>query len=423
MKPSHVDERFVNNNSLAYTPAACTSTNESYHDAALAKRSGGGNTAHRRRLSNKKLKIQQLRTVANSYLSNIALDGYIDDEVRNEYYEKVMANRFDCFLTFNKISTRADRQSEYFNYYKQRIVNEKRLLSSRAARQQSELEIFLASEFNRSESGVSSVVQADEYISKILESNRIGAAAAVAQQNSKSNMSATIIPAIKIVPSNTFTDETDLKQQTHQQLHQITDLELEYIQSQAADAKLSRVIQQTATSNVTLSSTSSISTQHNNNNKLANSLNSALLSISNKLTAHSGAGGGNKSGKSPLDSLIDQPVGNTNNEELLQGKANAQQRRQQYRRTISESSNESTFQNVMRFQNKNNAGLGATGGGTHQFPYSSVYTTQTNRGVAGYKPSLFGNLRKLNNEKLVFTSNNAPLGMFARLPFRLGSIK
>jgi hypothetical protein len=29
----------------------------------------------------------------------------------------------------------------------------------------------------------------------------------------------------------------------------------------------------------------------------------------------------------------------------------------------------------------------------------------------------------LNNEKLVFTSNNAPLGMFARLPFRLGSIK
>lgn len=73
-----------------------------------------------------------------------------------------------------------------------------------------------------------------------------------------------------------------------------------------------------------------------------------------------------------------------------------------YNRTISESSNESCL--VMLNSSSRNFGSNAS------------------RSFTG-KPSFLNNLKRLTNEKILLTSNNSPIGMISRLPFRLNSLK
>jgi hypothetical protein len=361
------------------------STNvSSQHLVAVTARRGAKQSA-------KKLRAQQLRTVANSYLSHIALDGFLD----SDYYEKVLAEPFDRFLAFNRIAARRANQSEYFNYYKQRLVSEREQARPPPPDRRSELERFLASEF-RSEN---SDFQAGAYIRTIVESGR--------HQTSHSR-----VPAIHVVPGATFTDRRDDRRALATNTSLTADLELGYIQAEtvalsSSAAAKTNPIQQAAVSNVTLSSSSSVvstTRQSSSSHKLAHSLNSALLSVSSKLHK--------QRAPSPSDETLlagerQPPLGESRR------RRSAQARRRPHTRTISESSSESAFHSVL-FHHKTASGNNAS---------STVCNAQTSRCVTGYKPSLFGNLRKLNNEKLVFTSNNAPLGMFSRLPFRLQNIK
>lgn len=72
-----------------------------------------------------------------------------------------------------------------------------------------------------------------------------------------------------------------------------------------------------------------------------------------------------------------------------------------FQRTTSESSNESNY-NTLSSSNTNNRNF---------------------KTLMHYKPGLFNNLKKLNNEKLFLVSNSTPVGIFSRLPFRLTTYK
>lgn len=71
-----------------------------------------------------------------------------------------------------------------------------------------------------------------------------------------------------------------------------------------------------------------------------------------------------------------------------------------YQRTISESSNESNF--VVLNTSTRNLGSGLNRSFNH-------------------KPTLFNNLKRLTCEKMLLTSNNSPIGVISRLPFKLNS--
>ncbi len=73
-------------------------------------------------------------------------------------------------------------------------------------------------------------------------------------------------------------------------------------------------------------------------------------------------------------------------------------KQQRFQRTMSESSTESNY-NTLNSSSMNK------------------------RHLMHYKPGLFNNLKRLNNEKLILVSNNSPLGIFSRLPFRLATYK
>jgi len=75
---------------------------------------------------NKKQKYKniKLKQVANEYLANISLDGNNDTHLKKLHFEKIISNDFDCFLNFNNISLEQEKQTEYFKYYKNKLINE-----------------------------------------------------------------------------------------------------------------------------------------------------------------------------------------------------------------------------------------------------------------------------------------------------------
>jgi hypothetical protein len=134
------------------------------------------------------------------------------------------------------------------------------------------------------------------------------------------------------------------------------DLEIDYLKQTVENGSL-----QLNTSNLTISSTSS------NSIHLANSL---VLAASSSKT---------RPKLSSRDS--DQNVNASHS----------------YSRTLSESSAESTYSNVV------------IGSRNQQ---NTLVSTNSKCGV--FKKSLLQNLRRLTNEKLIMTSNNSPIGIFSR---------
>lgn len=172
-------------------------------------------------------------------------------------------------------------------------------------------------------------------------------------------------------------------------------------------------------SNATISSNSSIS-QYSNSYKLSQSLNQALQSISHAKTRLN-----TRVSKSPnleksaaeinetlnlynsqdTKSIVDSKSTKT----TINGNKNNQKKsinsygsstKQRYQRTTSESSNESNY----NYLNTNS-------------------NTKHFKSLMHYKPGLFNNLKKLNNEKLVLVSDSSPVGIFSRIPFRMSTYK
>lgn len=325
------------------------------------------------KLKNAKLKKHKIRTLASDYLSSISLTGNCDTEAKQVYFDRIISNEFDCFLSFNKINNLPNNQNDYFNYYKQKLSKENPS-SSRT-------NDFLKSEFYERKCSIS-------YIEGILSNN--------SQQQDEKNekLNQLNIPSIKILPSLTFENSTELnpailclKQKTS-----MSDAESDYIKTRIENSSKNASNNtniQLATSNVTISSTSSVSTQISSSHKLAHSINSALQSTRHKLS--------HKTFKSPDEAIL---LSNPTN--IISATKSNSSTIRKVQRTISESSNESF--NPLNISARNSG---------------SYSTTASNRTFMNYKPALFNNLKRLTNEKILLTSNSSPVGIFSRLPFRL----
>jgi len=90
-----------------------------------------------------KYKNLQLKAVATDYLTNISLDGNSDNDIKKAYFENIISNEFECFLNFNKISPERNQQTEYFKYYKNKLLIENSKLKS------ARLDSFLHDEFSQ----------------------------------------------------------------------------------------------------------------------------------------------------------------------------------------------------------------------------------------------------------------------------------
>ena len=108
-----------------------------------------------------KFKQKQFRRIAADFLTNISLHGNTEQAAKDQHYDKLIANDFDCFLAFNKISTSKAQQSEYFKYYMQNVAG-KSLNTSK-------FELFLLNEFKPTET-VSPANTTADYIESILSS-------------------------------------------------------------------------------------------------------------------------------------------------------------------------------------------------------------------------------------------------------------
>ena len=103
-----------------------------------------------------KYKNLQLKAVATDYLTNISLDGNSDNDLKKAYFENIISNEFDRFLNFNKISPERTQQTEYFKYYKNKLLIENSKLKS------ARLDSFLHDEFSQ----LNTKLYIDEILSK-----------------------------------------------------------------------------------------------------------------------------------------------------------------------------------------------------------------------------------------------------------------
>lgn len=357
--------------------------------------------------SSKKSKYKNIQMIkhATDYLSNITLSAHHDDvNTKKNYFDKIISNEFDCFLTFNKINTKPDKQTEYFNYYKQKLLNENP--------NSDRLNYFLENEFNQFESlnkNDSNVSLEKLYIDYLL-SNSSSKLNNANQSLSPDNLNLNI-PSITIVPSSTFGNSAELNSNINTNSinkASMSDAETDYLRKHSENLLDSNL----AASNATLSSSSSSSIHLNNSNhKFAHTISSALHSISHpihklqKLGPKASLDSNNEHGNTNFDFQTAESVTQLNSSGHLAPISNRKSHK--LSRTISESSNESN-------NTVNSGNIGARN-------YSTV--TGANSKTYHHKLSLFNNLKRLTNEKLILTSNNSPIGIFSRLPFRLNSLK
>lgn len=272
--------------------------------------------------SNCKFRKLKNRIFAENYLTNISLNGLTENDSKFDHFDCLLAkNDLDCFLTFNRIGNSPCKQNEFFIHYKNKLVIENHL-STRTRE-------FLQNEFNCNN------FIPDLYVKNFLK---------IKQPK---------IPEINIQPSLSVSRDVNLNK-AYMSDHE----------SENYKANANQEIQQLATSNVTLSSNSSIATSVQSwikpNKKFQNET------------------------SLKTDTKNENKICETNSG-------------RNFRRTISESSNESHFSSI-----KSN--------------FLSVNSTKST------KISFFNNLLRLTNEKALLTSNGSPVGVFSRLPFRLNKI-
>ena len=327
-----------------------------------------------------KYKKDEMKKIATEYLRSISLNGNSDSDIKNDYFDQIISNDYDRFLSFNKINTKSDKQTEYFNYYKQKLLIENR--------NSSRLSEFLSNEFDDLTSGNNfGKVYVDEILSKkrslssktcspTISPNKIG------QESNFGVLNEQPIPSITIMPSVTFSNVTELNNEKMGDYKlSFSDAESDYFKAMNPPVGHSELI----SSNITVSSSSTTSI-----NKLNQSFNSSSKSRP-KLTKSPKAIEINMNPLVKTSSYQQAAVNYLNPKPSSVNNTNPSRR--PYQRTISESSTESNCQTVGR-----NSG--------------------TQKSFMHYKPSLFNNLRRLTNEKMIFTSNNIPLGLFSRIAFR-----
>lgn len=163
--------------------------------------------------NNKKSRYRnlQLKAIATDYLANISLDGNTDYEVKRTYFDKIISNEFDRFLNFNSISADKNKQTEYFKYYKQKLLNENSKLKS------ARLDTFLRSEFESSNENVKS------YIEDILAK----------KCSRKTDKKLHLVPKVTIIPSQTFENPNQLNAVSIKQT--ANDVEADYLQKHAQE--------------------------------------------------------------------------------------------------------------------------------------------------------------------------------------------
>ncbi len=96
-------------------------------------------------LKSDKFRRKKTKRVTANFLSNICLTGLQTKEAQNTHFDSLIANDFDCFLSFHRINASPHSQTDYFNYYKLLIAQQ---LDGSTPRN---LEHFIKSEFNQFE--------------------------------------------------------------------------------------------------------------------------------------------------------------------------------------------------------------------------------------------------------------------------------
>ena len=273
-------------------------------------------------------------------------------------------------MSFNKINTKQEKQTEYFNYYKEKILNENP--NSDRLHNFLKSEFLLISEEQRQIPRGLDTSSARVYVEQVLSKNqtpRINQSeiekpfdADLLSQKRKSSFKTSEnngIPSIKILnatrKNSTGNNEISEEHTNTPNKFATQDLEMDFLK-QTENVQLN-------TSNLTLSSCSS-----------------ASMHLTNSLVA----GSANFKGRAKLNSRESE-----SNTILLK----------HYSRTLSESSAESNQTcNSVIVSSKNH--------------HNTINSTTSKTGI--FKRSLINNLRRLTNEKLILTSNNSPIGIFSR---------
>ena len=163
----------------------------------------------------------------------------------------------------------------------------------------------------------------------------------------------------------------------------MSDVECDYIKTQTDFMNKQPLNSHLGVSNLTLSSNSNSSVHLIGSNKFTHSLTNAIHSISHAKQRLS-----RRLSRSPTEDSTSQETSN-----LFAN--NLRHKLRKIQRTISESSAD------------------------------SIYTVNMscNKSMVYNKLNLFNHLKRLNNEKVLFTSNNSPLGIFSRIPFKPSSLR
>jgi hypothetical protein len=394
-----------------------------------------------------RLRALKIRSLANEYLGNIALNAHAHELGKQARFERAIQSEFERYLQFNKIAPTARQQTEYFNYYKQKLQCE----NPRADR----FRDFLVAEFG--ENGMLSSAhkecpQPTDSSSSCSNVTSIRARAATSPASSFS------VPSIRIDKSHPSGDElSERKQPSDQAATPLPPSAIANVAEQPTNKFTLSDIDETdylrrhlseninSISNTTLSSSSSLSLTMSNprvssNNSAVNM--STVAELTSKSIVKKQASIKKLKGVEnptiideahPNNSENAAPLASTtqgSHQQLAlapaskQSSSNLALSNRPYQRTISESSTES---NVTSLHSNASAmyNLGSSVGRNYPTSFMSIASASSSSRtiMMNYKPTLFNNLKKLTNEKVLLMSNNSPVGIFSRLPFRLTSNK
>jgi len=143
-----------------------------------------------------KFKRKKIKRVAADYLSNICLTGLPTNDVKHVHYDRLIANDFDCFLSFHKINASAQSQTDYFNYYKMNVQH----LAGTTPRN---FEYFINTEFNQFDISLDPDSFYRIYIETLLTRKKSSSRKSIPRSKPIA------IPEIKIQPSLTFDEASE----------------------------------------------------------------------------------------------------------------------------------------------------------------------------------------------------------------------
>ena len=130
-----------------------------------------------------KFRRKKIKRVTSNYLSHICLTGRPD--AQHAHFDALIANDFDCFLSFHRINASANAQTDYFNYYKLLAAQQLNGATSR------HLDHFINTEFNQFDISLDPASFYRLYIQSLLTTTT--------KKSSRRRSKPTAIPEIKIL--------------------------------------------------------------------------------------------------------------------------------------------------------------------------------------------------------------------------------